>query len=158
MFARTRDEVIPRTSQKSAVKEWWWPFLAELGWCALIICLEVRNLTSRISRIWSCVKWTEGSIGEGGKAEPNQWGFTCIMPEFTQQEIVSRQFSAWRWHGSRSQPRVRTWVHATSESLGLQNRSSRMKFLTMPISSCNAHSQFSIRSLLKICCGSSEIG
>jgi hypothetical protein len=33
-----------------------------------------------------------------------------------------------------------------------------MKFLTMPISSCNAYIQFWIRSLLKTCSGSSLIG
>jgi hypothetical protein len=76
----------------------------------------------------------------------------------TQQEIVSPKFSAWRWRDSSSQPISRTWVYATSSSSGLQNRPSRMKFLTMPISSCNAYIQLSIRSLLKTCSGSLLIG
>jgi hypothetical protein len=94
--------------KRSAVKSDVDHFLAELNWCALIICLEVRHLTSCISRLWSCIKFTEGPIGEGGKAESNQWGFTRIMPEFTQQKIISPKFSTWRWRDSRSQLIVRT--------------------------------------------------
>jgi hypothetical protein len=41
---------------------------------------------------------------------------------------------------------------------GFAEQATRMKFLTMPIGSYHAYIQFSIRSLLKTCSGSSLIG
>jgi hypothetical protein len=121
--------VIPRTLQKIGSEKLMMTIFEQNSiWCASIICLEIRHLTSCISRMWSYVRVTEGLIGEGGKIEPNQWRFTWIMPEFTQHEIVSPKFSAWRWRSSRRQPIVRTRFHAISGYSGLQNRPSRMKF------------------------------
>jgi hypothetical protein len=52
MFARTRDEVISRTSHKIGIEKAMVIIsLAELNWYVLIVCLEVRNLTSCISRM-----------------------------------------------------------------------------------------------------------